>query len=152
MRFDVTAECTSSPERVIEIAGKDFSSRRSEIWSNVRKSRLTIHEHGADFVDATEVGTGPARFIWERSRYEWSEPGVVHATVIDSNALLPGTTFELRASPREGGCTVEMILDRKFRPDGWGRPAYLLNRVVGARGFTFMLKQALKGVEKRQAG
>jgi len=151
LRFQVTAETTATPERVIEVAGKDFSPRRSEIWSNVRKSRLTVHERGTSYVDATEYGTGPARFIWERSRYEWSEPGVVHATVIDSNALLPGTTFELRARAREGGSTVEMILDRRFRPTGWGRAGYALNRVFGARGFAFMLRQALKGVEKRQA-
>ena len=73
------------------------------------------------------------------------------ANVIDSNAFLPGTTFELRASPREGGSTVEMILDRRFRPTGWGRCGYALNRLFGRRGFTFMLRQMLKAVEKRQA-
>ena len=71
--------------------------------------------------------------------------------VIDSNALLPGTTFELRAAPRDGGSTVEMILDRKFRPAGWGRVGYALNRIVGRRGFAFMLRQALKNVEKQAA-
>ena len=116
----------------------------------MRKSGLTVHDDGPNYVDATEYGTGPARLIWERSRYEWSEPGVVRATVTDSNALLPGTTFELRASPRDGGSTVEMILDRRFRPAGWGRVGYALNRFFGARGFAFMLRQALKGVEKRQ--
>lgn len=150
VRFEVKAETTASPEHVIEAAGTDFSPRRAEIWPNVRKSGLTVHDDGPNYVDATEYGTGPARLIWERSRYEWSEPGVVRATVTDSNALLPGTTFELRASPRDGGSTVEMILDRRFRPAGWGRVGYALNRFFGARGFAFMLRQALKGVEKRQ--
>jgi len=37
----VRAETSASPEQVIEIAGKDFSPRRAEVWPNVRKTRLT---------------------------------------------------------------------------------------------------------------
>src|SRR4051794_29883622 len=107
VRFEVNADTSASPEQVIEIAGKDFSPRRAEVWPNVRKSALTVHDRGDSHVEVTEGGTGPARFLWERSRYEWSRPGVVTATVIDSNALLPGSTFELRASPRDGGSAVE---------------------------------------------
>ena len=151
LRFEVKAETSASPQQVIEIAGKDFSPRRAEIWPNVSKARLTVHEQGATHTDVTEGGTGPARFIWERSRYERSQLGAVSATVIDSNAFLPGTTFELRASPRDGGSSVEMILDRRFRPTGWGRVGYALNRIFGQRGFTFMLRQMLKAVEKRRA-
>ena len=148
LRFEVRAESTASPEQVIEVAGRDFSPRRAEIWPNVRRSRLTLHDLGEDYADVTEGGTGPARFIWERSRYEWSRPGVVTATVTDSNALLPGSTFELRARAVEGGSTVEMVLDRQFRQTGWGRVGYVLNRVFGSPGFASMLRQTLKGVEK----
>jgi hypothetical protein len=151
LRFEVSAETSASPEQVIEIAGKDFSARRAEIWPNVRKTHLVVHDRGIDHADVTEGGTGPARFIWERCRYEWSRPDTVTATVIDSNALLPGSTFELRAAPSDGGSTVEMILDRKFRPAGWGRVGYALNRIFGRRGFGFMLRQALKSVEKQAA-
>jgi hypothetical protein len=145
----VRARTSASPEQVIDIAGKDFSPRRAEVWPNVRRSRLTVHDRGESSVEATEGGTGPARFIWERSRYEWPRPGVVTSTVIDSNALLPGSTFELRASPHQGGSEVEMILDRRFRSGGWGRFGYVLNRIAGERLFASMLRQALKGVEKQ---
>ena len=151
LRFEVSAETSASPEQVIEIAGKDFSARRAEIWPNVRETRLVVHDQGTDHAEVTEGGTGPARFIWERCRYEWSRPGTVTSTVIDSNVVLPGTTFELRAAPRDGGSTVEMVLDRKFRPAGWGRVGYALNRIFGRRGFEFMLRRALKSVEKRAA-
>src|SRR5437016_7642928 len=149
LRFEVSAETSASPEQVIEIAGKDFSTRRAEIWPNVRQSNLVVHDRSTDHVEVTEGGTGPAHFIWERCRYEWSRPGMVTSTVIDSNALLPGTTFELRATPSDGGSNVEMVLDRKFRPAGWGRVGYALNRIFGRRGFEFMLRQALKNVEKQ---
>jgi hypothetical protein len=99
LRFEVRAETSASPEQVIEIAGKDFSARRAEIWPNVRKTNLVVHDQGTDHAEVTEGGSGPARFIWERCRYEWSRPGMVTSTVIDSNAFLPGTTVELRAAP-----------------------------------------------------
>ena len=148
LRFKVSAETSASPEQVIDIAGRDFSQRRAEIWPNVRRSHLTMHEQGDGYAEVTEGGTGPAHFIWERQRYEWSVPGVITSTVIDSNALCPGSSFELRASPREGGSTVEMVLDRRFRPAGWGRVGYVLNRIAGQRLFASMLRQVLKRVEK----
>jgi Polyketide cyclase / dehydrase and lipid transport len=151
LRFEVSAETSASPEQVIETAGKDFSARRAEIWPNVRTTKLVVHDQGTDHAEVTEGGTGPARLIWERRRYQWPEPGVVTSTVIDSNALLPGSTFELRATPRDGGSAVEMTLDRKFRPGGWGRVGYALNRLAGERLFASMLRQALKSVEKQAA-
>ncbi|MFE5938604.1 SRPBCC family protein [Streptomyces sp. NPDC056470] len=151
VRFEVRAETSASPEQVIEIAGKDFSPRRAEIWPNVRKTRLTVHDRSDGHVEVTEGGTGPARFVWERSRYEWPQPGLVTSTVIDSNTLLPGSTFELRAGPRADGSTVEMILDRSFRSRGWGRIGYALNRMAGERLFASMLRSTLKGVERRLA-
>ena len=149
LRFEVKVETAALPGEVIDVAGKDFSARRATVWPNVRTSHLVIHDEGDDWAEVTEGGTGPARFIWERSRYEWSQPGTVTSVVMDSNALLPGTTFELRAAQREGGSEVVMILDRKFSPSGWGRVGYALNRLVGERGFRFMLRQAMKGVEKQ---
>jgi hypothetical protein len=44
-----------------------------------------------------------------------------------------------------------MTLDRKFRPGGWGRVGYALNRLAGERLFASMLRQALKNVEKQAA-
>jgi hypothetical protein len=60
LRFEVRAETSASPEQVIEIAGKDFSVRRAEIWPNVRKRKLVVHDQGTDHAEVTEGGTGPA--------------------------------------------------------------------------------------------
>ena len=92
----------------------------------MHKAWLTVQDPSESHVEATEGRTGPARFVWERCRYEWPQAGVVTATVIDSDALLPGSAFELRASPHEGGSPVEVIMDRRFRSSGWGRVGYAL--------------------------
>jgi hypothetical protein len=89
LRFEVSAETPASPERVIEIAGKDFSSRRAEIWPNVRKTRLVVHDRGTDHAEVTEGGTGPARFIWERGLTSCSVPTSAQAKGTKEPGLYP---------------------------------------------------------------
>ena len=68
----------------------------------VRSKYLEVHETGDTFTDVTE-GTFVVGRFWERNRYDWSEPGLVRATVIDSNVLKPGSTWEVGSRPRNGG-------------------------------------------------
>lgn len=56
----------------------------------------------------------------ERLRYDWSEHGSLRATVIDSNISRPGSTWEIHASARVDGSTVEVIAVRRLRgARGW---------------------------------
>ena len=74
-----------------------------------------MHEQGADFAEVTE-GLRLLGVFWERSRYDWSQPGTIRQTVIDSNVLDPRSTstWELIASPRGEGSEVVMRLSREF--------------------------------------
>jgi hypothetical protein len=150
LNITVAAESAASPERVLALAGSDFSAHRSKVWKNVKASRLQVHERGATHVEVTEHGTGPAWFAWERTRYDWSEPDRIRQTVIDSNVLEPGSTWELRVRPREGGgggSQVEMTLARTFRHTPAGRVGSFYNHLGGRRGWRWYLRQALKAVE-----
>ena len=149
LRVDVAADSSATPEQVLALAGTDFSPERADVWPNVTERRLEVHERGDSHVDVTEGGTGPARWFWERCRYDWSEPGTVKATVINSNVIEPGSTFELRVTPNGDGCSVEMTLDRRFRRCSAGRVGYVFNRVMGKPGFGFMLRQTLRAVERK---
>ncbi len=55
------------------------------------------------------------RYVLERLRYDWSESGVVRGTVVDSNIFKPGSTWEIRAMPSNGGSHVELIGVRHLR-------------------------------------
>ena len=150
LNITVAAESAASPERVLALAGTDFSARRAKVWGNVKESRLAVHERGATHVEVTEYGTGPAWFAWERSRYDWSQPDRIRQTVIDSNVLEPGSTWELRGRPRQGGgggSAVEMTLARRFRRSPAGRIGSAFNHLGGRRGWRWYLRQALKAVE-----
>jgi hypothetical protein len=148
LRITVTAETSARPDQVLALAGTDFSAQRARVWLNVTEKRLEVHARGDTNADVTEGGTGIARFFWERCRYDWSQPGTVKATVIDSNVLEPGSTWELRVAPQAGGSTVEMTLERRFRHGVAGRTAQALNRLSGELGFGWMLRSTLKAVER----
>ena len=98
LRIAVSAHTSASPEQVLA-AGYDFSERREQIWGNVKTKRLEVHERGDTWAEVTEA-TMIIGVFWERCRYDWSQPGTVTATVRDSNVFQPGSTFELRAIPR----------------------------------------------------
>ena len=114
----------------------------------MKLNHLEVHESGEDFADVTE-GTWVVGLFWERSRYEWSQPGLVRATVIDSNVFHPGTTWEIRATPRNGGSAVEMILSRNFRRGPKGRIGGAINHTVGKWYWGSYLRHALAAVEQQ---
>ena len=149
LRIEVAAKTSSAPERVLE-AAHDFSDRRAEVWATVRRRHLEVHESGENFADVTE-GTWVVGLFWERNRYDWSQPGSVTATVIDSNIFQPGSTWELRATARDGGSEVELVLHRGFRRGSKGRIAGAVHHTVGKLVWGFFLRRALAAVEKQTA-
>jgi hypothetical protein len=147
LTIEVVAESSAPPERVLE-AARDFSPRRADVWSNVRANHLEVHESGENFADVTE-GTWVIGLFWERCRYDWSQPGSVKATVTDSSVFEVGSTWELRATPRDGGSAVELVLNRGFRRGLKGRFASLVHHTVGRQVWRLFLRRALAAVEKQ---
>ena len=87
--------------------------------------------------------------FWERSRYDWSQPGTIRQTVIDSNVVEPGSTWELAATPASEGSEVVMRLNREFRPSAMGKVGWTLNRLAGTWMWRSYLRRALAEAEKR---
>lgn len=117
----MVAKSTASPELVLE-AGHDFSPRRAELWRDVYVEHLTIHDRGETWADITEGNRWPWPFglVWERLKYDWSQPGAIKGVVIESNLFKPGSTWELRASQApDGGSRVEIIAVRHLRGRAW---------------------------------
>jgi len=75
------ATTTATPEQYV--AGlTDFGPGRAELFGNSADSYLEVHSMGATQADVTEGSAG----VWERLRYDWSDPDRVVATTTDSNA------------------------------------------------------------------
>ena len=149
LTIKVAAATSLAPQRVLE-AAHDFSNRRADVWPNVRSTHLTVHDSGESFAEVTE-GTWVVGLFWERNRYDWSQPGSVKATVIDSNIFQPGSTWEIRATARDAGSEVELVLHRGFRRGPKGTIASTVHHTVGKWVWGTFLRKALATVEKQTA-
>jgi hypothetical protein len=147
----VTANSPLPPDRVLA-AAHDFSKRREEVFPAVSIERMTIHdlaETSADVTEATSTGIGEN---WERCRYDWSQAGVVTATVTDSNVYaVPGSSWEIRAvsqgDPNQGS-EVEMVWIREFRAGLRGRLFGTAFRLLGNRIFRSYGREVIENLQK----
>lgn len=117
-RVHVIDTTPAPPERVLA-AARDFSPRRAELWPDVHVEHLTIHGIGEHDADVTEGNPMPVfGLVWERLHYDWSEPGTVKGTVVDSNLFKPGSTWKIRARAAHGHTVVEVTAVRRLRGRG----------------------------------
>ena len=92
----------------------------AELWRDVYTEHLTIHDQGDTWADVTEGNPWPLiGLVWERLRYDWSQPDVVAGTVTDSNIFKPGSSWEIRAIPEGDGSRVEITAVRHLKGRGW---------------------------------
>ena len=119
-KVHVVAESSAPADRVLT-AARDFSARRANLWRDVYVEHLEVHDSGETWADVTEGNPWPIGFVWERLRYDWSEPGAVKGRVIESNIFKPGSTWEIHATSLDsGGSRVEIFAVRHLRGvRGW---------------------------------
>lgn len=136
---------SSAPAADVLSSARDFSKRRIDVWPNVSAKGFEVHATGETFAEVTE--TALQGFLWERSRYEWSRPGSVRQTVLDSNALAPGSSWEITATPNGGGCHIDVVFLREFKRTPKGRLAKWVNRLAGNQLYGWDLRRALAVIE-----
>jgi hypothetical protein len=135
----LTARTTATPEQFV--AGlTDFGPGRSELFGNSADSYLTVHELEPGHADVTEGSAG----IWERLHYDWSDPGRVVLTTLDSNVWggRSGHTYTFTNEP-DGTTRVDVVVVR----EGKNLPGRALGAVVAVVGKAF-LGRALTGTVK----
>ena len=107
-----TVDASIAPDALVQ-ALTDFSPERPTRWRNIDPAFYKVHEVGDTWADVTE-GSGIAGGVWERTRYDWSRPGVVTSTVRESNSFAPGSSWTYHITPNGRGgshvdCTVLRI-------------------------------------------
>jgi hypothetical protein len=109
LHFHQTIRAT--PEQFI--AGlTDFGPGRAELFANSADDDLEVHSKSATEADVTEGSSG----IWERLRYDWSDPSHVVLTTTDSNAWAdgPSHTYDLKPNP-DGTTDIDYLVVRNGR-------------------------------------
>jgi hypothetical protein len=140
---------SSLPAADVLRAARDFSETRADVFPAVSVKRMAVHELGETWADVTEGTRAGPVVNWERCRYDWSQPGAVKATVIDSNVYaFPGSSWELRATDTEAGSSVEMTWVREFSRRPRGRIFGLAFSRLGERIFNKYARDVLENIEK----
>ncbi len=113
-RIHYEADGPVPPARFIA-ALTDFSDRRPDVWPGLDATFFKVHQLGDTWAEVTE-GADVLGGVWARERYDWSQPGLVRLSLIDSADFKPGTVTEYRvtAGP-SGGCHVAVDFRRIAR-------------------------------------
>ena len=146
------SEHSELPAEIVLAAARDFSDRRAEMWPDVHVEYLEVHELGLDHAEVTEGNPWPIGFVWERLRYDWSDPQALRGAVIDSNLFKPGSTWELWATPEDGGSRVEIRALRHLRGRGWLLAPFFLPFIPGSAAQTVRahLRHFLASIEGQE--
>ena len=110
-RVKVSADAAFPPQRFVD-AFTDFGPDRSRIWGNSADGLLVVHDRGDAWAEVTE-GSAVAGGIWQRYRYDWSNPGRVTLEVLESNAFGKGSSWTYEVSPTPAGCHIDLTIVRK---------------------------------------
>jgi hypothetical protein len=128
----------------------DFTPNRPNLWKNLDPKLYKVHEVGDTWADVTE-GASIAGGVWERSRYDWSQPGVVKTTLIDSNSFAPGSYWQYRIDKgANGGSRIEVTVHRLGRGLK-GRFVVTLIGLVGKRVLRKDFDNTLSQIRARSA-
>ncbi len=114
-------ESGQPPHRIVA-ALTDFSERRPERWPGLARREYRVYAVGDTWAEVREGNGGS---IWARERYDWSRPGNVTWTVLESGFAKPGSyvSVDLTARP-DGGSRVHVVWNRQ--------PSSLVGRIVMA--------------------
>jgi hypothetical protein len=138
------ATTTATPEQYV--AGlTDFGPGRSEIFGNSADSYLKVHDEGPGHADVTEGSGG----VWERLRYDWSDPNHVVARTVDSNAWGGQSSHTYTFTRNANGTTdIDYIVVR----EGKNLKGRFLGIVLGSVGKGRLVKafnNSVKAIEAR---
>lgn len=133
---------SATPASTLRDALTDFSERRPERWPNLDRRFYEVHSVRETQAEVTE-GSSFLGGVWERDRYDWSQPHTVTITVLDSNAFARGSFWEYHIEPTvQGGSHITLTVRRSGK-NAKGRFLDALLRVFGERIFRQDLERAV---------
>jgi hypothetical protein len=120
----------------------DFSDRRPELWPNLDTKFFRLFERGDTWAEVQE-GTDVLGGVWGRERYDWSEPGRVTLTLLESPDFRPGTVIDYHVNDRpDGGCHVAVDFQR-IAASPRGRFVGVVVQLTGVGRFSKDLRETL---------
>jgi hypothetical protein len=144
----VTETTTATPAQFLD-ALTDFGPHRSEIWSNSQPEFLVVHDRGDTWADVTE-GSKAAGSVWERLRYDWSNPTDIVLTTTDSNTWGGKSGHRYTLTQTGDTTSVHAVIVR----DGISTKGRIIAAMLVVLGTSFIkksLRSTLRAIEARNA-
>jgi hypothetical protein len=135
-----------TPEQYI--AGlTDFGPGRSKLFGNSADEYLKVHHLGHSHADVTEGSRG----IWERLRYDWSDPNRVVLTTTDSNLWggASGHTYSFTRRPN-GTTDIDVVVVREGK-NLKGRALGFVLGTIGRRVLERAFENSVRAIEVRNS-
>ncbi len=137
-KFEFDFETTATPDQVIELM-TDFSPNRPHRWPASSAKAFELYHLGDTDADIREGQDFPK--LWATWHYDWSTPGSVTLTVVDSDGLAPGGFMRLTAMPApQGGSTVHAE---------WEQTSKNLTGLIGVTAMRFIGPRFLSSYYKK---
>ena len=129
MHFRFAFDTKATPQQVVA-AFTDFTERRTDIWAgSLDPEKYEVRELGDTSAVVREGSARPS--IWAVERYDWSAPGVIKWSAIESNFCKAGSGVEMTVTPGpDGGSHVE----GEWHRDPKGLKGYMLVTLGGTVG------------------
>ncbi len=145
IRFSQTT--TLTPEQYI--AGlTDFGPGRAKVFSNSADEYLKVHGVNATEADVTEGSGG----VWERLRYDWSNPNRVVLTTTDSNTWGGASGYVYTFDREPNGTTDVNVAIVRQGKNAKGRVLALVLGTIGKGVLKKSFVQSVKAIEAHANG
>jgi hypothetical protein len=138
--FDFTT--TATPDQVVELM-TDFSPNRPHRWPASSTKAFAVYRVGETDADIREGQDFPK--VWATWHYDWSVPGSVTLTVVESDALATGSNMTLTATPAGGGSSVHGVWEQTSK-NLIALAGVTLMRFVGPRFLSKYYKKVYDGL------
>ena len=142
-RVEFDFHTTATPAQVVELL-TDFSEARPDRWPALSRRFYEVYSVGETEAEIREGQEKPV--MWARERYDWSTPGTVTWTVVDSDDLATGSFVSLSAKPgAAGGADVHGVWERSPKTLK-ARIILMIMRVAGPRILSGYFTKAYDGL------
>jgi hypothetical protein len=137
-KFEFDFVTTATPDQVTELM-TDFSPSRPHHWPALSEKAFEVYHLGETEADVREGQDFPK--LWSTWHYDWSTPGTVTLTVVDSDAIVAGSFMSLTATPTaDGGSSVHAM---------WEQTSKNLTALVGVTMMRFIGPRVLSSYYKK---
>lgn len=141
-KFEFDFATTATPHQVIELM-TDFSPNRPHRWPASSTKAFEVYHVGETDADIREGQDFPK--LWATWHYDWSVPGSVTLTVVESDALATGSFMTLAATATDGGSTVHGVWEQRSK-NLIALAGITLMRFVGPRFLSTYYKKVYDGL------